>query len=323
MSLSYEYSIGSVRARETSLLSNTDIEQLIACRDIPELCSMLNNKGYANGDTIDEIIENHIKLMWNYLENVVPDTDILTLFYYQNDIHNLKAVLKSIMTDRDYSHLIMTPCTIDENTLKEATENRNFSLLPDWLAESADKSYDILAHTGDAKMSDALIDKALMEKMISSVKKYHSDFLKKYFDTFVFYSNIKIALRSSKIGTSKDYLIKALCDVDNFKKDTVITFVLKGIDLLVDELSTYNQYDCKIAMEEYKKSPSAFERFVDNKLIRLAKENCKTVSEGVEPIIGYYLGCESERKTIHIISSGISTNTEKDIIRERLREIYV
>ena len=54
----------------------------------------------------------------------------------------------------------------------------------------------------------------------------------------------------------------------------------------------------------------------------MAKESCKRSSEGAEPLIGYYLGSEAEKKVIHIISSGIRTNTDKETIRERLREIY-
>lgn len=322
MSLSYEFSIGSVRAKENSLFTNSDIEQLLACKDTSSLCSMLNTKGYGDGKTIDEIIENHTVSMWDYLKSIAPDFDIFAPFFYQNDAHNLKVVLKGTMADREYSHLLMTPCTIEAEILKEAVENRKFSLLPEWLSESADKAYDTLAHTGDARLSDAIIDKAVMKKMISSAEKFKSNFLRNYFNTLVFYNNIKIALRSSRTGTSKDYLLKALCDVADFRKESVISASLKGIDALKDELSKYSEYDCKTAIEEYKNSPSAFERFVDNKLIRMAKESCKRTSEGAEPLLGYYLGCEAEKKVIHIIASGIKTGTDTDTIRERLREIY-
>ena len=42
----------------------------------------------------------------------------------------------------------------------------------------------------------------------------------------------------------------------------------------------------------------------------------------MDPLIGYYLGSDAEKKVIHIIASGIRTNTDTDSIRERLREIY-
>ena len=75
-------------------------------------------------------------------------------------------------------------------------------------------------------------------------------------------------------------------------------------------------------MERLKASPTAFEKYVDDRLMMLAKENCKRASEGAEPLLGYYLGEEAEKKALNIIYSGIKTNTDRDTVRERLREIY-
>jgi V/A-type H+-transporting ATPase subunit C len=103
---------------------------------------------------------------------------------------------------------------------------------------------------------------------------------------------------------------------------TVISAALRGNEALLDALSKFSEYDCSKAIEEYKISPSQFERFVDNKLINMAKESCKRASEGAQPLLGYYLGCEAEIKVIHIIASGLRTKSDTNTIRERLREIY-
>lgn len=322
MALSYEFSIGSVRAKENSLFTNADIEHMLGCKNEDELIRYLNDKGYGEGKTIDEIIGSHTKEMWKYIKSIAPDFDIFKPFFYQNDIHNLKVVLKGTMSGRSYENLLVSPHTIDIDTLKAAVENRKFSLLPDWLSQPADKAYEVLAHATDARLSDAVIDKSVMEQMLNAAEKSGSQFLYDYFKTTVFYSNIKIAIRSSRTGTNKDYLNQALCDVDDFRKSTVINAALKGCDALLDTLSKFSEYDCSKAIAEYKHSPSAFERFADNKLINMAKESCKRASEGAEPLMGYYLGCETEKKVIHIIASGLRTKSDTETIRERLREIY-
>lgn len=322
MALSYEFSIGSVRAKENSLFTNADIEQMLACKSEAELVRFLNEKGYGDGSSIDEIIDNHADEMWEYIRSVTPDFGIFNPFFYQNDVHNLKASLKGIMAQRNYEHLLLEPCTIDKDSFKTAVENRKFSILPEWLSKAADNAYEILAHTGDAKLSDAIIDKAVMQKMLEEGKKSHSEFLEKYFNTVVFYSNIKIAIRASRTGASKDYLLQALCEVDEFRMSAVISAALKGYDELLDTLSKFSEYDCNKAMEKFSSSPSAFEKFVDDRLMLLTKESCKRASSGAEPLMGYYLGCEIEKKVIHIIASGLRTQTPVDTIRERLREIY-
>ncbi len=322
MATSYEYSIGSVRAKETSLFTNGEVEQMLNCSDEEQLVRYLNDKGYGEGNTIDEVIGDSTAKMWAYIKSVAPDFSIFNPFFYLNDIHNLKTVLKGIMAGRKYEDLLLKPCTIDADTLKNAVENRKFSILPEWLSEPADSAYEVLAYTKDARLSDAVMDKAVMEKMLEAGKSSGSDFLNNYFKTTVFYSNIKIAIRAARTGTTEDFLKRALCEVDEFPMTTIIKVATKGIDNLLDTMEKFKEQDLNKAIETYKHSPSAFEKFVDNKLLIMAKESCKRASNGPEPLMGYYLGCEAEKKVIHIIASGLRTRTDNEIIRERLREIY-
>lgn len=322
MALSYEYSIGSVRAKEKSLLSSADIEQLLACADIPKLCAFLSDKGYGEGKTVDEIIDDHMDGVWKYLKSIAPDFDIFKIFTIQNDVHNFKVVLKGTLSDRSWDGLIMRPCNIEPEVFKEAIENRKHEILPEWLSESADKAYETLAHTGDARLSDAIVDKAVMKETLRLAGELRSEFIKDYFNNTVFYNDIKIAIRASRTRSGKDYLVKALCAVDGLDRRELIDCVLKGYDKVIEYLAKKREYDCDKAIEQFKASPSAFEKFVDDRLILKAKESCKRASEGMEPLLGYYLGTEAEKKVIHIIASGIRTGSDTEIIRERLREIY-
>lgn len=45
MALSYEFSIGSVRAKEKNLFTNSDIEHMLGCENVNELCRYLSDKG--------------------------------------------------------------------------------------------------------------------------------------------------------------------------------------------------------------------------------------------------------------------------------------
>lgn len=322
MGLSYEFSIGSVRAREKDLLNNSDIEQLLSYDNIGELVRFLNDKGYGEGNSVDEVLKSRTDSVWDYLKSVTPDYKIFYPFIIENDAHNFKVILKGIMSGKMREELLIEPCTIDKDLLLDCIEHKNFSKLPEWIRESAEISYDIITHKSDAREADAVIDRAAMQYMLLLAKESNSDFIINYFNTLVFYNNIKIAIRSSKTKVDADFLNKALCDVKDFRKASVISAALKGTDYLLDELSKYSEYDCKTAIEYYNTSPSLFEKFVDNMLINSAVECCKRASEGPEPLLGYYLGFEIEKKVIHIIESGIRTKIDKEIIRERLREIY-
>ncbi len=323
MALSYEYSIGSVRAKENALFQKSDIEQLLACGSLAQFCQTLRDKGWGSSDSFDDISRDHTDRMWAYIKSVAPDFSIFTPFLIQNDVHNFKVTLKGTMSARKYyEKLLLSPCTVEHGDMIYAVEHRDMKQLPEWLEKPAEKAYELLAHTGDAKACDAVLDKAVMQEMLSFSKGLRSAFLQKYFNTLVFYSNVKIALRSARTGADKNYLKSALCEAEGFDSDRIINAAVKGSDALVDTIAKFSEYDGKAAMEQYKKSPVAFEKFVDDKLIVMAKESCKRASEGAEPLLGYYLGEEAEKKVLHIIASGIKTGTDTDIIRERLREIY-
>lgn len=323
MALSYEFSIGSVRAKENALFSKTDLEQLLGCKTTAELCQTLSDKGYGTVGAFDEMTKRHMDGVWEYLRKIAPDFGVFSPFLIQNDVHNFKVVLKGTMSARDYyTTLLLSPCTVEHKLMIDAVEHRIMKELPDWLQEPAAMAYDLLAHTGDARAADAVLDKAVMLEMLRQSEGFRSKFLKEYFRTEVFYHNIKIALRGARTGADRHYYKSAMPRFEGFDRDKIVQAALKGHDALVDMLSKLSDYDCNQAMEQYKSSPSAFEKFVDDRLMMLAKESCKRTSEGAEPLLGYYLGEEAQNKVLHIIYSGVKTGADTEIIRERLREIY-
>jgi V/A-type H+-transporting ATPase subunit C len=294
----------------------------LSYQNIPQLCAALNDKGVGDGATVEEILRDRTGKTWAYLKSVAPDFEIFRPFIITNDIHNFKAALKGTMANREYRGLMTEPCTVEHNKVIDAVEHRKMSLLPGFMQKPCDEAYELLAHTGDARLADSVIDKAAMEEMLRLSREYKSEFLKKYFETLVFYSNVKTAIRAARTGAGRDFLNKALCEVAGFSKTAVIEEAVKGVEYLTGSLENKSDYGVDKAMEAYKKSPAAFEKYVDDRLILMAREACKRASEGAEPILGYYLGCEAENKVIHIISSGIRTRTNAEVIRERLREIY-
>ena len=162
--MEYEFSIGSVRAREKKLLSSSDIDQMLTMQTEKDLVRFLKDKGFGDGEYIDCIIESNTENMWKYIRGIAPDMNLFEPFFIQNDIHNLKTVIKGTMSDRDYENLFITPCTIDTGLLVKTVENGRFDKLPEWLASAADSAYALLAETKDARLSDAVIDKAVMQR---------------------------------------------------------------------------------------------------------------------------------------------------------------
>ena len=163
MALSYEFSIGSVRARENAMLSSQDIDRMLGCKSEAELAAYLSDKGYGEGKTLDEIISSHEGAVWEYLRTTAPDFELFSPFIIQNDIHNLKVVLKGTMADREYEHLLVKPCQIEFKTMIEAVEKRRFTLLPEWLSKPADEAYEIIAQIRRNRMIQELLTRSVIQ----------------------------------------------------------------------------------------------------------------------------------------------------------------
>ena len=323
MSLSYEYSIGSVRAKEKGLLSKADIESMLVLKDVPSLISFLNDKGYPEGKSVDEIIKNSRRETVEYLYKIVPDESVFNAFIYPFDAHNIKSVIKGLLADANYNSLIMEPNTIKKELIETAVKENKYALLPEEFSQAAEKAYKTLAHTADARLSDAYIDRACMEAQLKAAKASKIDFLFEYVSADMFFKNVKIAIRAALSDAPKEYYEDALCGgIDGFNKKEVISAALKGKDALLEYFGTKDIFKCSAAIEEYKKSSSSFEKFTESYLTLLAVEKCKRSGNTAEPALGYYIAKTEEFKAIQIILTGLETNTETEIIRERLREIY-
>ena len=69
-------------------------------------------------------------------------------------------------------------------------------------------------------------------------------------------------------------------------------------------------------------SPSAFERWCDNRIIQtISPEKYHAFTIG--PVIAYVIARQNEIKTVRIILSGKQNELPDDSIRERVREMYV
>lgn len=322
MGLSYEYSIGSVRAKEISLLTQQDIDRIAAMKSAAELRRYLQDKGFGEGGTPEEILSAYLEQTWDYIRGVAPDFCVFYPFLYQNDVHNLKTALKGTLSGRVYRHLLLKPYTIEPDTIIHAVENDTCSQLPEWLGAPAEKAYQILSHTVDARLSDAVLDTALLHKILDEAESSNSDFLSQYFQIYAFYCNVKVALRASRIHGNADFLDTALCDCPKLLKEELKAAALKGEKAVLELLSKKEMFESGKAAEAYLQSPMAFEKFVDNYLIKLAKAACKRASEGPDPLFGYLIAVMAQNKAVHIAAVGIRTGTPPEVIKERLREVY-
>ena len=157
----YANAVGAVRAMENALLTKNDIEQLINSKGKAERESILASKsGTSNVETMEAV--------WEMIHEYAPDCKELEILLYKNDFHNLKAVLKAVISNREPSLYFISPSNVELNELVDAVSKKNYTLLPEYMQKAAEEAYELVTNTLDGQLSDSLIDKALMQAMQKS-----------------------------------------------------------------------------------------------------------------------------------------------------------
>ena len=320
--LEYTYAVARVRANEQTLLSAADIEQLITAGDYKVTMQKLSDAGWGEIKDIynyASYLENYFAKTWDFLVEIMSDIHELDLLLVKNDMQNLKAALKQIVSQHDAKDLYVQSTVYDTETILKAVEERRWNDLPDFMQEPAKEAYEVLTETANGQLADAIIDKATLERIKFLGIKSGSPILAELAERMCATANIKTALRCANTGKSKDFVTRSLCNCDTISKDKLIETSLEGVDSVLKYLeeSSYKEAGAK-----FKESTSAFEKWCDDILMECVKE-ARYTAFGIDPIIAYYVARDAEIKTVRIILSAKINNLPADVIRERVRALYV
>lgn len=317
----YTYAVARIRSKELSLLNKSMIDQLMNCKGEKECLRMLTDRGWGkNGDeSAEQILAIEREKTWDLIREMIDDMSVFDTFLCGNDYHNLKAAIKKVYTGTDLEHIFLADGTISPEQIYKAIKTHDFSLLPDYMQECAKEAYEVQLRTGDSQLCDVIIDKASLETTYRKGKESGNELLAEYAELKVAASDINIAIRSCRTGKGRQFMEQALAACRSLDLERLTAAAISGVEAIYEYLTTTAYAD---AVHAIKESPSAFERWCDNLIIEHIRPQ-KYNSFSLSPLAAYILARENEIKTVRIILSGKRNDISEDVIRERLREMYV
>ena len=317
----YLYAVARIRSKELSLLTKADLEQLMNCKTEAECLRLLSDKGWGRTgeENSDQILVIEREKTWSLIAELVKDLSVFNTFLYFNDFHNLKAAIKQVYTNDAVPGIYIGQGTIAIETIIQSVKEHNFTLLPDYMRACAEEAYEVQMRTGDSGLCDVIIDRAALETTLRKGKETGNELFEKYAELKVAAANINIAIRGCKTNKSKMFLERAMAECGSLDKHKLIEVTLQGMDAIYSYLTVTSYEEAITAIKE---SSSAFECWCDNLIMRYIqpqKYNPYTLS----PLAAYIIARENEIKTVRIILSGKRNDIADQLIRERLREMYV
>ena len=209
--------------------------------------------------------------------------------------------------------------TVSARLLNEAMEQSDYDLLPENLRELAREAKETLLTTRDGQLCDIIIDRAALEAIREAGAKTKEKLLEDYGELICATGDIKIAVRCARTGKSRQLIARALAPCSTIDTGSLTDAAAVGFDAICAYLDHTIYSD---AVEELKKSLAAFERWCDNRMIRTIKPEIHNPF-GIGPLAAYILARDNEIKTVRIILAAKRNDLPEEMLRERVREMYV
>jgi len=215
--------------------------------------------------------------------------------------------------------LMMQPYTVSPDEIYCAVAEGKIENLPEILREPAAKAYDILARDYDGQLAEIVLDKALFSLMNEAATASKNEFLIDWVDLNITVMNMKTALRGAYSKKSREFLLDSMLKCRRINIDELANASVQDVS---DVLEVFKHSGFEKAADAARESVSEFEKWCDNELIRFMQP-ARYKTFGFEPVLGFLVGKQFELQAVRMILSGIRGGISAEVLRERLRDLYV
>ncbi len=317
----YIYAVARIRSRELSLLSEAVVSQLCGAAGEEECLKLLAEKGWGNPDLPpEEMFREENEKTWAFIRELVPERmQIFDVFRLANDYHNLKAAIKDSCIDGTHPGIYAGDGTIGAKVIAEAMEASDYEALPEQMREAAREAKELLLQTQDGQLCDIIIDRAALEAIRKAGEATGEELLAAYGELVCATGNIKTAVRAARTHKDRMFLDRALAPCRSLDTAALAEASSAGMDAICAYLEHTEYAD---AVDELKTSVASFERWCDDRLMAEIRPQIHNPF-GIGPVAAYILARENEIKTVRIILAAKRNGMSEEMLRERVRAMYV
>lgn len=324
--------IPRLRVYETKLLDKSKVDRMVDSNSAQEALKVLQETEYANvmtnikrAEDYEIILSEELKRLFNLMYDISPEKSLVDLMSVKYDYQNIKVILKGIFLKEDLSYLLINVGTVEVSKLKYLIENNELRDLPIIMREAIEEATKDFENSNDPQMVDIILDRYMFKAIIQIKYSIKDRFVDKYVDALIDSTNLKTLLRVKKQNKGREFFTSVIIEGGSLDKDKLLGMLNDSVENIATKLSLTDYADfIKAGIEYYTKtgSVSLLEKLVDNYIMAMMKD-AKIIPFGVEPILAYIYAKETEIKIIRIIMVGKLNNISGEVVRERLRDIYV
>lgn len=307
----YLYASGRIHAMSVRSFSPSHIERMIDAKTEEEAIKVLSEVGITPDGNEDMLTKARAE-RFAELASFLPDKRLMQLFRLRYDYHNLKAAMK---TTKMWIRMFSPDGEMSKDDIEAVCWHKEYDKLAPEMKEGVVEAREIFNRTGDPQLLDFRLDRAMFAQMRRLADEMGSDYTAGYVRRMIDTANLKIYVRTVRLGKGRAILEKSL--------------IPGGADTseLLDDASGENLErvfsDLKPVLDAAKnaiaKTDSVIQ--VERKCDALIRDY---VNEGARQAFGeavalsYLYNFEDTLSKIRIILAGRRAGLTPDAIRERL-----
>ena len=316
----YTYSVARVRAREATLLTRQDIDQLLGIDGYEAALRLIRDRGYRSREDADaeEITAAARRELWDFVAELAGE-DVLRILRLPIDYHNIKASVKAVFTGIDASDLLMENGTAGAELIYDCVKRREYGELEPHIAQVCEEALSLLLRTQDGQACDIYVDKAMLAAMDEAAGESGDSFIRGYADLYIDTANLKAAYRCAVAERGYAFIENAVYAGGTLNARELISAASLGLEALYEHLAATRYAGCVEAM---KAGAAPFEKWCNDERMRFM-DAARWDSFTAAPILAYFHAKETEIAAVRLILSGKRNQLEDNRIRERVPRTYV
>ncbi len=328
--MDYGQSVVTIRILEKRLLTRNRLERMIEAQTPEEVLKLLGETEYSQdmadihgSQDYEIILKRETERVFSIVRNMIKNTGIVDILSLKYDYHNLKVLLKSKITGKDFSSLLMQAGTIDASKFKAKFESQSNDLPQEIMEAIAEVQKDFEENHNPQRI-DIIVDKHYFRNLSRLAKEIDVKVITDYVEGLIDFQNMITLFRVQKQKRDARFLETVIFEGGTISKNKIVASINDNTDTILnkfkkEKLGTYLVKGLEAFSET--KRLSELEKISDNYLMELNKES-KYVVFGPEPLFTYLVAKEREINAVRMIMVSKINNISSDKIRERLRETY-
>lgn len=325
----YAYPVARIKVLETHLLDKAFVDRLIG-EKVRGILDLLQDTPYSEAMenltslfAFEAALQGHLSSTLRFLCSLAPDRELMDLFRWRFDFHNLTVLLKA-------KYLSLTPPqeafsslgTLELEILRDLVEKGDRLFFPLHLKRAFDEAQTALERGVDLQGLQGILQAQRWSLFCETARKYKNSFLKEIFTAMIDLANIKTFWRLRSMGFKAESPGEAFIEGGKVGIDMFKGHLSESVEAFRGKLfyTPYSRLSEEGLWKEGLFHPLevACDDFLLGHLILRARD----AFFSIEPLVAYLFVKENEAKLLRTIFIAKRNGFQEAWIRERLRFVH-